>query len=80
MSHIPRFGTGSCLVAELCPKGVFFRLFYAEACFKPAPAYKMLTCIYLCRTLLFFAPYADFLKKMLIYPYIQYVGYYALKK
>lgn len=30
---------------------------------KPAstrPAYKMLTCIYLCRTLLFFAPYADF--------------------
>lgn len=31
---------------------------------KPAstrPAYKMLTCIYLCRTLLFFAPYADFL-------------------
>ena len=33
---------------------------------KPAstrPAYKMLTCIYLCRTLLFFAPYADFLIK-----------------
>lgn len=33
---------------------------------KPAstrPAYKMLTCIYLCRTLLFFAPYADFLYK-----------------
>lgn len=33
---------------------------------KPAstrPAYKMLTCIYLCRTLLFFAPYADFLFK-----------------
>jgi hypothetical protein len=33
---------------------------------KPAstrPAYKMLTCIYLCRTLLFFAPYADFSKK-----------------
>lgn len=32
---------------------------------KPAstrPAYKMLTCIYLCRTLLFFAPYADFLE------------------
>ncbi|RGO41550.1 hypothetical protein DXB14_12675 [Parabacteroides distasonis] len=26
-------------------------------------AYKMLTCIYLCRTLLFFAPYADFLCK-----------------
>lgn len=26
-------------------------------------AYKMLTCIYLCRTLLFFAPYADFLGK-----------------
>lgn len=26
-------------------------------------AYKMLTCIYLCRTLLFFAPYADFLNK-----------------
>lgn len=26
-------------------------------------AYKMLTCIYLCRTLLFFAPYADFLHK-----------------
>ena len=34
---------------------------------KPAstrPAYKMLTCIYLCRTLLFFAPYADFSEKM----------------
>jgi hypothetical protein len=34
---------------------------------KPAstrPAYKMLTCIYLCRTLLFFAPYADFLSKI----------------
>ena len=33
---------------------------------KPAstrPAYKMLTCIYLCRTLLFFASYADFLQK-----------------
>ena len=33
---------------------------------KPAStrsAYKMLTCIYLCRTLLFFAPYADFLFK-----------------
>ena len=33
---------------------------------KPAstrPAYKMLTCIYLCRTLLFFAPYADFYNK-----------------
>lgn len=33
---------------------------------KPAstrPAYKMLTCIYLCRTLLFFAPYADFFVK-----------------
>lgn len=32
---------------------------------KPAStrsAYKMLTCIYLCRTLLFFAPYADFFK------------------
>lgn len=26
-------------------------------------AYKMLTCIYLCRTLLFFAPYADFYMK-----------------
>ena len=26
-------------------------------------AYKMLTCIYLCRTLLFFAPYADFFEK-----------------
>jgi len=26
-------------------------------------AYKMLTCIYLCRTLLFFAPYADFYEK-----------------
>lgn len=26
-------------------------------------AYKMLTCIYLCRTLLFFAPYADFCDK-----------------
>lgn len=25
-------------------------------------AYKMLTCIYLCRTLLFFAPYADFFR------------------
>lgn len=24
------------------------------------PAYKMLTCIYLCRTLLFFAPYTNF--------------------
>ena len=23
MPYIPRFGTGSCLVAELCPKGVF---------------------------------------------------------
>lgn len=37
---------------------------------KPAstrPAYKMLTCIYLCRTLLFFAPYADFLKKVYNY-------------
>lgn len=35
---------------------------------KPAstrPAYKMLTCIYLCRTLLFFAPYADFFSKNL---------------
>lgn len=35
---------------------------------KPAstrPAYKMLTCIYLCRTLLFFAPYADFFCKNL---------------
>lgn len=33
---------------------------------KPAStrsAYKMLTCIYLCRTLLFFAPYADFYGK-----------------
>ena len=33
---------------------------------KPAStrsAYKMLTCIYLCRTLLFFAPYADFFEK-----------------
>lgn len=33
---------------------------------KPAstrPAYKMLTCIYLCRTLLFFAPYADFFSR-----------------
>ena len=33
---------------------------------KPAStrsAYKMLTCIYLCRTLLFFAPYADFYSK-----------------
>ena len=28
-------------------------------------AYKMLTCIYLCRTLLFFAPYADFFMKKL---------------
>ena len=36
---------------------------------KPAstrPAYKMLTCIYLCRTLLFFAPYADFSTKKII--------------
>ena len=36
---------------------------------KPAstrPAYKMLTCIYLCRTLLFFAPYADFFIKKVI--------------
>lgn len=34
---------------------------------KPAStrsAYKMLTCIYLCRTLLFFAPYADFYSKV----------------
>lgn len=34
---------------------------------KPAStrsAYKMLTCIYLCRTLLFFAPYADFFGKI----------------
>lgn len=34
---------------------------------KPAstrPAYKMLTCIYLCRTLLFFAPYADFFNEI----------------
>lgn len=30
-------------------------------------AYKMLTCIYLCRTLLFFAPYADFLLKNTLY-------------
>ena len=30
-------------------------------------AYKMLTCIYLCRTLLFFAPYADFLRKLYQY-------------
>ena len=29
-------------------------------------AYKMLTCIYLCRTLLFFAPYADFFLKNII--------------
>ena len=40
---------------------------------KPAstrPAYKMLTCIYLCRTLLFFAPYADFSeKKALVFLY-----------
>lgn len=27
------------------------------------PAYKMLTCIYLCRTLLFFAPYTNFYYK-----------------
>lgn len=27
------------------------------------PAYKMLTCIYLCRTLLFFAPYTNFFTK-----------------
>lgn len=36
---------------------------------KPAstrPAYKMLTCIYLCRTLLFFAPYADFSQKNVV--------------
>ena len=30
-------------------------------------AYKMLTCIYLCRTLLFFAPYADFLKEIQVW-------------
>lgn len=40
---------------------------------KPAStrsAYKMLTCIYLCRTLLFFAPYADFSsKKLAKYPF-----------
>lgn len=30
-------------------------------------AYKMLTCIYLCRTLLFFAPYADFFFEKLQY-------------
>lgn len=41
---------------------------------KPAstrPAYKMLTCIYLCRTLLFFAPYADFsqIKLLIIGPF-----------
>lgn len=29
------------------------------------PAYKMLTCIYLCRTLLFFAPYTNFFTKKL---------------
>ena len=37
---------------------------------KPAstrPAYKMLTCIYLCRTLLFFAPYADFFPKKCVF-------------
>lgn len=33
------------------------------------PAYKILTCIYLCRTLLFFAPYADFfIIKLLCFP------------
>jgi len=40
---------------------------------KPAstrPAYKMLTCIYLCRTLLFFAPYADFLQKKKLHKYL----------
>lgn len=36
-------------------------------------AYKMLTCIYLCRTLLFFAPYADFLDKRIQETYLQYV-------
>lgn len=43
---------------------------------KPAstrPAYKMLTCIYLCRTLLFFAPYADFLKKRSMINYSTYM-------
>ena len=40
---------------------------------KPAStrsAYKMLTCIYLCRTLLFFAPYADFLNKKFYQGYV----------
>lgn len=31
------------------------------------PAYKMLTCIYLCRTLLFFAPYTNFFLKVYNY-------------
>lgn len=33
----------------------------------------MLTCIYLCRTLLFFAPYADFFNKTLQEDYIPYI-------
>lgn len=47
---------------------------------KPAstrPAYKMLTCIYLCRTLLFFAPYADFsdIKPVLKKPVTVVIGF-----
>ena len=34
MLYIPRFGTGSCLVAELCPKGCF-QAFYAGVRFHP---------------------------------------------
>ena len=46
-------------------------------------AYKMLTCIYLCRTLLFFAPYADFLKKNVmlskaLYFLTQFVGAFVV--
>lgn len=61
MPYIPRFGTGSCLVAELCPKGVFSG-FLCEACFNP-PCIQDADLHYLCRTLLFFAPYADFSDK-----------------
>ncbi|KAA3722779.1 hypothetical protein F3F94_03365 [Bacteroides salyersiae] len=42
-------------------RGVF-RHFMPESV-STRSAYKMLTCIYLCRTLLFFAPYADFFPK-----------------
>ena len=35
----------------------------------------MLTCIYLCRTLLFFAPYADFYNKNSAPVFFIYIGY-----